>query len=145
MIKKAWPAGFLISILYAMPCALADVPLRAGLWSETRMTDGQTVATTKFCKTDKDVSELKSLLKGNAMRSMNVAGCHIANYSESGNKISFEMVCRNAISGQSSTKNVKAAKSAETSVKATGSVGDSSYDIQFGKVRFIGKRVGDCE
>jgi hypothetical protein len=121
-----------------MSDVVADVPIQPGLWSETRIAPGDKEGvTTKSCKSDRDVAQLKALLDGSSIDAPKGRHCRVVdNTGGRDTKIAGDLVCSHA------DKDDAGAAAGKT--KITGSVSESDYDVWIGKVRFIGHRLGNC-
>jgi hypothetical protein len=76
----------------AAPQAAAALNMSEGLWETTLTADGQPRSLGTKCYTAADVAEMERLLQG---KSVPVDGvCRYSNFTQSGNNITYTMICR---------------------------------------------------
>jgi len=135
MTRELFFVGLFI-VCASLPQVLsADMPLMAGVWSETRIAGKSRPVTTKECETADDLAKLNSMLEGKPTSGPSGSSCHIVDYVADGAKVSFQLVCERPKG--------KGKPSVVTS-KVTGIIHASDYSVLIGKVRVIGHRLGEC-
>ena len=77
---------------FAAAPAMATLNMNEGLWETTITADGQAQSANSRCYTRADIAEMERLLRGKSTRVDGV--CRYADFTQSGNSVSYTMTCR---------------------------------------------------
>ena len=126
----------IVAALVAVPAG-ATLNMNEGLWETTVTADGQAHSASAKCYTRTDIAEMEKLLRGKSSRVDGI--CRYADFTQSGDSVSYTMTCRlgedeqtSAVSatysGNSATGTIRAAGVTVTaSSRRVGSCTESSF------------------
>ena len=131
-------SGALFIITPAIAAALAAAPATAalnmneGLWETTITADGRAQSANAKCYTRADIAEMERLLQGRSARVDGV--CRYADFTQSGNSVSYTMTCR--LGDDEQTSSVSATYRGDS---ATGTIRSAGVTVTAAS-----RRIGNC-
>ena len=121
----------IVAGLAAMP-ACATLNMNEGLWETTVSADGQAHSASAKCYTRTDIAEMEKLLRGKSSRVDGI--CRYADFTQSGDSVSYTMTCR--LGDDEQTSAVSATYSGDS---ATGTIRAAGVTVTASS-----RRVGSC-
>lgn len=122
----------LVVLLLACAPALAALNMKEGLWETTLTVDGRMQPAGTQCYTREDIEEMEKLFEGHPTRGD--GACRYSGFKESGNTVSYTMICRLGDDEQTSAVTATyRGDSATGTIRAAGAT-----------VLASSRRIGDC-
>jgi len=124
----------IVAALAAMRAG-ATLNMNEGLWETTVTADGQAHSASAKCYTRTDIAEMEKLLRGKSSRVDGI--CRYADFTQSGDSVSYTMTCRLGDDEQTSAVSATySGDSATGTIRASGAAGVT--------VTASSRRVGSC-